>query len=64
MASHVDLESIELYVREKVYPEEMAGDIGRKVNFRRACRKLSIVNCQFLYNSKGLLFLRRNVKGK
>ena len=52
MASHVDLEGIELYVREKVYTEEMAGDKGRKANFRRVCRKFSIVNGQFLYNSK------------
>ena len=39
-------------MRENVYPEEMAGDKVRKANFRRACRKFSIVNGQYLYNSK------------
>ena len=37
MASHVNFEDIERYIRDRVYPSEIGADKGKKANFRKAC---------------------------
>ena len=45
---HVDLQSVERFVRNKEYPPVIK-DKGDKVNFRRACRKFSYSNGHLCY---------------
>ena len=59
MAHHVDLETIENYVRNKCYPAEISGKKGDKANFRRACRKFSVINGQFIYKGKRAVITSR-----
>ena len=37
MASHVNFEDIEKYIRDRVYPSEIGAGKGKKANFRKAC---------------------------
>ena len=37
MASHVNFEDIERYIRDRVYPSEIGAGKGEKANFRKAC---------------------------
>ena len=41
MAKHVFLNTIEEFVRNKIYPENIAKDKGKKSNFRKACKVFS-----------------------
>ena len=48
---HVDLNSIENYIRYKTDPEKLK-DKGRKVNFRKACKKFTTADGQLTYKGK------------
>ena len=48
---HVDLSSIENYIRNKTYPEKLK-DKGRKANFRKACKKFTITDSHLTYKAK------------
>ena len=48
---HVDLNSIENYVSDKTYPEKLK-DKGRKANFRKACKNLTIADGNLTYKGK------------
>ena len=48
---HVDLNSIESYIRNKTYPEKLK-DKGRKANFRKACKKFTIADGHLTYKGK------------
>ena len=56
---HVDLNSIDNYVRNQVYPVEVRGSKGDKANFRRACRRFGSKNGQFVYDDKRLVVISR-----
>ena len=55
---HVDLNSIENYIRNKTYPEQLK-DKGRKANFRKACKKFTIADGHLTYKGKRRVFLRK-----
>ena len=48
---HMDLNSIENYIRNKTYPEKLK-DKGRKANFRKACKKFTIADGHLTYKRK------------
>ena len=48
---HVDLNSIEDYIRNKTYPEKLK-DKGRNANFRKACKKFTIADGHLTYKGK------------
>ena len=64
MTYHVDIKKIENYVRTKCYPAEIKGDKGKKCNFRRACKKFSIINGQLMYMEKRLVIRSPEEKHK
>ena len=51
MSKHVDLKSIENYVRNNKYPDLMK-EKGLKRNFRKACAHFSLVDGHLTYKSK------------
>ena len=51
MSKHVDLKSIENYVRNNKYPDLMK-EKGLKRNFRKACVHFSLVDGHLTYKSK------------
>ena len=48
---HVDLNSIESYIRNKTYPEKLK-DKGHKASFRKACKKFTIADGHLTYKGK------------
>ena len=48
---HVDLNSIENYIRNKTYPQKLK-DKGRKANFRKACKKFTFADGHLTYKGK------------
>ena len=52
MAKNVDLNTIEEFVRNKIYPQNIAKDKGKKSNFRKACKKFNIVDGHLMYKGK------------
>ena len=52
---HVDFDAIALYLREKTFPCEVAGDKEKKANFRKDCKAFSIVNGQLMYKDSRLV---------
>ena len=54
-----DLTHIENYLRNGTYPEYAKSSKGTKTNFRRASKKFSISNGQFLYQQKRLVVVGR-----
>ena len=48
---HVDLNSTENYIRNKTYPEKLK-DKGRKANFRKACKKITLADVHLTYKGK------------
>ena len=57
--NHVDLSLVERYVRKKIFPDEVVSK-GDKANFRRACKKFSIVDGRFMYKDKRLVPTNKN----
>ena len=55
---HYKLEDIERFVRTNQYPFEI-DDWGKRSNFRRACKKFSIVNGIFMYKIKRVVIMER-----
>ena len=58
---HFELKHIETHVRTKElkeYPSEIK-DWGQKSNFRRACKKFSIVNGEFAYDNKRVVIIEK-----
>ena len=58
---HVDLNSIENYIRNKTYPEKLK-DKGRKANFRKACKKFTIANGPLTYKGKRSVIFKESRK--
>ena len=52
--NHVDLNLVESYLRHKKYPDDISNK-GEKANFRRACKKFSIVDGQFKFDGNRLV---------
>ena len=52
MASHVNFEDIERYIRDRVYPSEIGAGKGKKANFRKAC--ISFPKGEY-FQAKGVL---------
>ena len=58
---HVDLNSIENYIRNKTYPEKLK-DKGRKANFRKACKKFTIAYGHLTYKGKRRMIFEESRK--
>ena len=58
---HVDLNSIENYIRNKTYPEKLKGK-GRKANFRKACKKFTIADGHLTYKGKRRVIFEKSRK--
>ena len=60
---HADLNAIEKYLRHKFLDGTPAN--SDKANFRRGCKKFSLVNCQMMYKANALVIIdeqhRRNI---
>ena len=60
---HADLNAIEKYLRHKFLDGTPAN--SDKANFRRGCKKFSLVNCQMMYKANALVIVdeqhRRNI---
>ena len=52
--NHVDLNLVESYLRHNKYPDDVSNK-GEKANFRRACKKFSIVDGQFKFDGNRLV---------
>ena len=52
MAAHVDLKSVEEFLRNKTYLKGIFKYKGKKSNFRKAWPKFSIVNGDLMYKEK------------
>ena len=61
MTKHVDLNSIENYIRSKTYPEKIKYK-GQKANFRKSCKYLSIADGHLTYKEKRRVFFENNRK--
>ena len=61
MTKHVDLNSIENYIRNKTYPEKIKGK-GQKANFRKSCKYFSIVDGHLTYKEKRRVIFEKNRK--
>ena len=59
MAQHINLTDIENYVRNGTYPVYAKVSKGAKANFRRASKKFSIINGQFLFQQKRYVIISR-----
>ena len=46
---HVNLKVVEEFLRRKIYPKEIAKDKGKKANFRRTCKNISIKDGELFY---------------
>ena len=58
---HVDLISIENYIRNKTHPEKLK-DKGRKANFRKAYKNFTIADGHLTYKGKRRLILYESRK--
>ena len=61
MTKHVDLNSIENYIRNKTYPEKIK-DKRQKANFRKSCKYFSIVDGHLTYKEKRRVIFENNRK--
>ena len=61
MTKHVDLNSIENYIRNKTYPEKIK-DKGLKSNFRKSCKYFSIADGHLTYKEKRRVIFENNRK--
>ena len=61
MTKHVDLNSIENYIRNKTHPEKIK-DKGQKAIFRKSCKYFSIVDGHLTYKEKRRVIFENNRK--
>ena len=52
MVTHVDLNAVEEFLRNKTYPKGVLKDKGEKINLRKACKSFSIVSGDLMYKEK------------
>ena len=59
MTKHVDLNSIENYIRNKTYPGKIK---GQKANFGKSCKYFSIADGHLTYKEKRRVIFENNRK--
>ena len=57
--THVDLRKAENYVENKAYPAEISRDKGKKSNFWKSWKSISLVNGQGMYKVKRLVVFEK-----
>ena len=59
--THVDLTKVKNYVKNKTYPAEILRDKGKKSNFWKSCKSISVVNGQGMYKEKRLVVFEKEL---